>query len=78
MQGRYSAERLWAFRLRFSNAQMDSSPPELAGGGSFISIAFSSDACPTLDAGWLAVRVQKNASKQESRALILIQSEPKL
>jgi hypothetical protein len=53
MRDRYSAERLWAFRLRFSNAEINRTPPEPAGGGSLIS------PLKRFRAKWIPVRVKK-------------------
>ena len=36
---------------------------------------FRAKACPALDAGWVPVRVKKNASKREIGASVPIQSE---
>jgi hypothetical protein len=39
---------------------------------------FQAKACPALDAGWIPGSREENASKQEARASVLIQSEPML
>jgi hypothetical protein len=64
MRRRDTAERLWALRLRFSNGQIDSAADRYFSAWR----AFSNE----VDIG----PREENASKQKTRASVLIPSEP--